>query len=193
MRVGLLTACVLSLVAAGLVSAPAPAPAAAAAAPAGNDAQFFAELGFKDVATAADTARALTLLASEGKEAAADFETCRTYLRSRGILPDGWLDKAKADDPTDRGHLATLICRTLGIQGGLWMRLLGPQPHLALRECAYLELMITGCDYSNVAGGELVGVIDRCDRFRQKQAAEAAAPKNQPAPPRRVFDAEVKK
>jgi len=155
--------------------APPAAPAPAAPAPAAEvstDAQFFAELGYKDVALAADVARALVVFTSEGAESGADFEAARAYLRTKGVLPDGWLDKARAEDPIDKGHLATLVCRTLGIKGGLMMRLLGPVPRYALAECVYLELMARGADYCHVAGGELVGVIDRADRFRLAQAGK---------------------
>jgi hypothetical protein len=30
--------------------------------------------------------------------------------------------------------------------------------------------MMSGADYAHVSGGELVGIIDRCDRWRAKQA-----------------------
>jgi hypothetical protein len=151
-----------------------PAPASAAPAAASTDAQFFGELGYKDVASAADAARAVAILASEGAQNSPDFEANKAYLMQRGILPDGWLNKAAADASIDKGHLASLICRALGIKGGLWMRLFGPQPRLALRECAYLGLMMTGCDYRHVSGGELVGVIDRADRLRAAQAGKPA-------------------
>jgi hypothetical protein len=157
-------------------AAPAPAaPEPAAPAPAAEvstDAQFFAELGYKDVGLASDVARALVIFTSEGAESGADFEAGRAYLRTKGVLPDGWLDKARPEDPIDKGHLATLICRTLGVKGGLMMRLLGPVPRYALAECVYLELMARGADYCHVAGGELVGVIDRADRFRLAQAGK---------------------
>jgi len=131
-----------------------------------SDAQFFCELGYKDAATAADAARALTVLMSEGKQTGANFKTCKAYLTTRGLLPDGWLDKVEPSTPITKGRLAVLICKALGIKGGIWMRLLGPLPRLALNECAYLEVMPPGCDYGHVKGGELVGVIDRTDRLR---------------------------
>ena len=169
-------------------AAPAKAAASAAAAP-GSDAQFFAELGYKTAATAADAARAFTILVSEGKETGADYEAARTYLRSRGVLPDGWLNSAKAEDPLEKGHLARLVCRAISIKGGMWMRLLGPQPRLALRECVYLELMAIGPEYQYVTGGELVGVIDRADRWRVREANHEG-PK---APAKPAPAAEVKK
>jgi len=165
--------------------APAPAPPAAAApAPAAvpaSDAQFFGELGYKDCASAADVARSLAIFASEGKEPGTDFEAARAYLKGRGVLPDGWLERAAPGDPVSKSNLARLICRTLGIRGGLWMRLLGPLPRLALRECVYHELMAGGADYAHVSGGELVGVIDRCDRWREKEAGRQV-PRLDPRP-----------
>jgi hypothetical protein len=146
-----------------------------------SDAQFFAELGYKDAASAHDVARAMVILASEGKECGADFEKCKAYLKGRGVLPDGWLDKAKAEDPVDKSALASLVCRSLDIKGGLWMRLFGPQPRFALRECIYHELMVPGADYAYVSGGELVGVIDRCDRWRAKEAGRELPKLSTPA------------
>jgi len=133
-----------------------------------SDAQFFSELGYKPVATASDAARAFVIFVSQGKELGGDFEACKAYLHARDILPDGWLERADPADPLTKGRLAALVCKALGIEGGLWMRLFGPQPRLALHECAYLDLMVTGATYRHVMGGELVGVIDRADRFRAK-------------------------
>ena len=148
-------------------AAPEKAPALAGADD--SDARFFGELGYKDCATTADAARAFVILVSEGKQRTGDFEACKAYLAQQGVLPDGWLDKAKADEPVEKSSLARLVCRAMGIKGGLWMRLLGPLPRLALRECIYHELMPGGADYAYVSGGELVGVIDRCDRWRAKE------------------------
>lgn len=189
MRTGLLAAAVVLLAAVpALAAEPAPveaepeaAPAEAGPAEAGQaeagpaipetDAEFFAELGFKPVATASDTARAFVILVSEGKELGGDYDRCRATLREQGILPDDWLDTADPSDPTTKGHLARLVCKVLDLKGGLWMRLLGPQPRIALQECAYLNLMTRGAVYRHVMGGELVGVVDRVDRFRSRGAA----------------------
>jgi len=191
MRTGMLAAAAVLLAALPVVAAepdPQAAPAAPAegqadpAAPKANDAipetdaQFFAELGYKPVATASDTARALVILVSEGKELGRDYDHCRAYLREHGILPDGWLDHAGPDEPTTKGRLARLLCKALVLKGGLWMRLFGPQPRIALSECAYLNLMTRGAVYRHVMGGELVGVIDRADRFRAR-GSPAEVPK----------------
>jgi len=155
--------------------------AESAAAPAGevlpaSDAEFFAELGYKPVATASDAARVLVVLLSKGKELGGTFADCKAYLRDHAVLPDGWLDKATADTPLTKGRLATLLCKALHIRGGLWMRLLGPVPRYALHECVYLELMVPGAEYAHVQGGELVGIIDRADRF-QTRGTGAEVPK----------------
>ncbi len=147
----------------------APAPAAGDVAPAASDARFFSELAYKDVATAADAARALVIFVSLGSRPGGDFVADKRYLRGQGAT-SRWLEGAAESDPLDKGHLAECLCRALDIQGGLWMRLFGPVPRYALRECVYLELMVQGAEYQHVSGGELVGVIDRADRWRLKQA-----------------------
>jgi hypothetical protein len=162
MRTGMLAVAIVVLAVTPAVSAE---PEADEAVPE-TDAQFFAEVGYKAVATASDTARALVILVSEGKELGGDYDACRAYLRERGILPDGWLQDAAPDEPTTKGNLARLIAKALSLEGGLWMRLFGPLPRIALNECAYLDIMTRGAVYRHVMGGELVGVIDRADRFR---------------------------
>ncbi len=151
----------------GPAEAEPPAPSGA-----GSDAQFFAELGFKDVASAADTARALVIFVSEGRRGGGDFEADQRYLQGAGVT-SRWLRKAQPTRPTSKGQLAALLCRALDVEGGMWMRLLGPVPRAALRECVYLELMTGGAEYKHVSGGELVGVIDRADRFRLREAGKA--------------------
>jgi hypothetical protein len=130
-----------------------------------SDAQFFGELAYKDVATAADAARAMVLLASEGETDRPDFDAARAWLAERDVST-AWLAEATATDPIAKGRLAALVCRALGVKGGLGMRLLGPTPRLALRECVYLELMEQGATGTHVRGGELSGVIDRAHRLR---------------------------
>jgi len=141
-----------------------------------SDAEFFAELGYKPVATASDAARVMVILVSEGKELGGTFAACKAYLDEHDVLPGGWLDKAGPDTPLTKGRLATLLCKALHVKGGLWMRLLGPVPRFALHECVYLELMVGGAEYAHVQGGELVGVVDRADRFRAR-GTEAEVPK----------------
>lgn len=126
----------------------------------------------------------MVILLSEGKETGADFEVAKAYLKDKGVLPDGWLDKAKADEAIDKGHLASLVCRALGIKGGWMMHLTGPIPRYALAECVYLEIMSSGADYARVAGGELVGVIANSDIYRLKlqgKTPPVLGPKNAPA------------
>jgi hypothetical protein len=129
---------------------------------------------------AADAARAMTIFVSEGRVGGGDFVADKQYLRDQGVL-SAWLERAAADDPLRKGRLATLLCRALQIKGGLWMRLFGPVPRYALQECVYLDLMVGGAEYAHVTGGELVGVIDRADRFRLKRAGQEV-PELQPAP-----------
>ena len=169
------------LVLAGILLGAAWAAAAEAPEAVGSDAQFFSELGYKDVATVADAARAMTIFVSQGAEAGADFAAAREYLRGQG-MSEKWLEEAQADELLQKGRLASLVCRALGIKGGLWMRLFGPLPRLALRECVYLELMIRGAEYQHVTGGELVGVIDRADRFRlQREGKEVPKLEGRPS------------
>jgi len=176
MRTVILAAAALALAAmpaaAAEPEADEPEPAAAEPVIPDTDAQFFAELGYKPVATASDTARALVVLVSEGQELGGDYDDCRQWLRRRDILPDAWLSEAGPAEAATKGRLARLLCKALGIEGGLWMRLFGPQPRLALQECAYLDLMTRGATYRHVEGGELVGVIDRADRLRTTGSPE---------------------
>jgi hypothetical protein len=70
-----------------------------------------------------------------------------------------------------------MVCRALGVKGGLTMRIFGPSERYCLRECQYLELMASGgCTYQDCRGGELVSVIDRADRYKLEKEGKAQAP-----------------
>ena len=141
--------------------------------PAMNDADFFMNLAYKDVASLADGYRAVALLHSqEAEEGLLNAADAREYLVSEGIVPRSW--HATGEAPLTKGELAYMVCQSLGLKGGVTMRIFGPSKRYCLYEASYQELMVGGADYQYVSGGELVSTIDRADRYVQKREGQAA-------------------
>lgn len=133
--------------------------------PAKSDAQFFMLLGRKPVASLNDGYQAVAMLVRGDGELLSP-EACRALLVGRKVARASWGSDPKA--ALTKGKLAYMVCQALGIKGGLTMRLFGPSERYALFECLHLDLMVGGATYQNCTGGELVGVIDRADRYQRE-------------------------
>lgn len=134
--------------------------------PATNDADFFMNLAYKDVATLADAYRAVAMLHAGDEDGLMAPGEARDYLVERGVVPASWSPTGGA--ALTKGELAYMICQALGIKGGVTMRIFGPSKRYCLYEASYQQLMAGGSDYQYVTGGELVSTIDRADRYSRR-------------------------
>ena len=138
-----------------------------------ENATFFLQLSQTPRATLLDGYRAA--LALQGKPYAdVSFQDAREALLEAGVIKARW--PTEADVPLSRGRIACILVKVLGIKGGVTMRIFGPSPRYALRECAYLELMAGGAVNRYVTGRELVAIVMRADEFKKDSGAEDNAP-----------------
>ncbi len=135
--------------------------------PAANDADFFMNLAYKDVASLGDGYRAVALLQKPGSTEVMPTAQARDLLVERNAVPRSW--DAGGEKPLTKGELAYMICQSLEIKGGVTMRVFGPSQRYCLFEAAYQELMLGGATDQYVTGGELVSTIDRADRYLQNR------------------------
>jgi hypothetical protein len=140
-----------------LQAAPAEAP------PRESRTAYLRRLFEKDRAAAGDACRAALALA-DGKHSDAPFEELRKDLVSRGFLEEGWA--LKESDPADKGLVAVLLCKSLGIRGGLMMSIFGVTRRYALRECVHLGLIGSGPADEILGGRELLDILARAERRR---------------------------
>jgi hypothetical protein len=99
-----------------------------------------------------------------------------------------------ADAAVQRGTVAVAMCQTLGIKGGLTMRVLDPVfgtiPRYAVRELQFKGLMPPGSPQQTFSGNEFVGMIGRMEDYQRGDSANlsgrempGAAPVPPPEPP----------
>ena len=137
-----------------------------------ENAEFFLNLSEAPYATLADGVRVTLALRGEPYAGVASQDACKKLVEA-GVMKASWA--AKADARLTRGKMAYMLVTTLGVKGGVTMRIFGPSPRYALRECVYLKLMAGGVANRYMSGAELVGVLMRADEFKAKRAQPAPA------------------
>ncbi len=134
--------------------------------PAG-DTSYFRELVDKGNATYADAYRMINILAKGHDTPDESFDDFKNELLNLEIIPQKWSD-FKADEFINRGQLAYMLVKALGIKGGLTTRIFGPTPRYAFRECVMRKLIASGFPNELVSGGELISVLSRAERFQEE-------------------------
>lgn len=119
----------------------------------------------KDRATYGDACRAmLSLLKDEHTDA--DFATISGDLSGRGVVSADW----NLQEPSllTKGTLAYMVCQSLGMKGGLTMRVFGMNRRYALRECQHHGLIAGGTTDEYVSGRELIDVITNAAVYKEQ-------------------------
>ncbi len=124
----------------------------------------------KDRAGFGDACRAVLSLVKD-EHSDDDFAAVQKELESRGIVEAGWeLGEAA---PVDRGTLSYMLCKALGIKGGLTMGVFGTSRRYALRECVYLGLIPGGSTGQYLSGRELIDVLGNAEIHREAGRADS--------------------
>ena len=148
-------------------SVPVPALKAtgATSAPQRDSASFAYELAQKTWCSN-DDACSMVLLMVDGRDNCENFAQRLVLLKGRGIMPGDWNPAAEAT--VDKGTLAYMVYRALGLKGGLMMRLL-PGRRYAYREAVDRELMQRGSEDELLTGPEVVGIMGRAAQLRKRE------------------------
>lgn len=124
----------------------------------------------KDRATYGDACRAVLSLIKE-EHTDADFGAVSGELSGKGVVSADWT----LQEPSllTKGTLAYMVCRSLGIQGGLTIRVFGMSRRYALRECQHLGLINGGSMDEYVTGRELIDVITNAAVYKEQGNADS--------------------
>lgn len=120
-----------------------------------------------------DEAFHAVLLMLDGADGSADYAGRVDALRGRGLLPEGF--DRPADEGITRGVLAAVLARSLGIDGGVMMRLSGAHPRYADREMQYVGLYPRGSPNQTLSGIELVGILARAEDWKRDNPVDQPA------------------
>lgn len=119
--------------------------------------------------TVAHAVKAVAILVNDA-DVATTHQGRYRFLLDRDIIRPEW--RLDPDQWIDRGTLSYMLCKAIGIRGGVNMILFGSNGlgdrRYAYRELRYRKLIQEGVDYNYVSGPELVTAIGKIDRYRQK-------------------------
>lgn len=130
---------------------------------------FWHELNERPI-TSNDEAFHALLLFFDGEVTEESYEGRVVELKLRRWLPDDF--EEPADVAVRRGTLATVLASALEIEGGLMMRLTGPNGRYATRELMYLDIFPPSTGYQTFSGAQFVGVMGRVEDYQRRQAAQ---------------------
>ena len=131
------------------------------------DNAFFRVLAAKPNASMEDAVKAIYML-KVGESDVGEM----TFAEICDIMKQKKLMKASyGKDPNklvNRGQVAYMLCKVLGIRGGLTMRVFGVSERYGFRECLYLGLMPVGSQWDKVSGSELMGILAQAAEYQEK-------------------------
>lgn len=133
------------------------------------DNSFFRVLAAKPNATLEDTIKAVYMLSTgESSVENKSFEQVCDIMRQKGVVvvKDPW--SKTPDRMVNRGQISYMLCKALGVRGGITMHLTGVSERYAFRECVYLNLVPAGTQWDLVTGGELVGILANAAEYQEK-------------------------
>ena len=144
--------------------------ACAAATASAADTSFFRALLEKDRASVEDAARVVAVLHSRSRDHAT-FAQDLAYLRKAGIVPAKW--RWSEHKPVTCAELAYMLCKALGVKGGLTMRMFGVSKRYAYRQCVFSELLPVEHQGKYLTGQELVAVAGVAEEYLRKTKPRA--------------------
>lgn len=131
---------------------------------------FWHELNERPI-TSNDEAFHALLLFFDGEVTKTTYQERVRELKVRRWLPDGFDEDP--DVAVRRGVVAVALARALDIDGGVVMRVTGPNPRYATREVVYLNLFPPSTEHQTFTGAQFVGVIGRAEDYQRRQATDA--------------------
>jgi len=116
-----------------------------------------------------DEACSLILMLMEGEDSCRNFDERIVALAAKGLADAGW--DIAADQPVTKGTLAYMLCRALDIRGGVMMHLLNNRRY-SYRQAVAEGLMVKGAEWEPLTGPEVVGIIGRAARIKDRMVSQ---------------------
>lgn len=140
------------------------APAGGAKAATGGRTGFFRKLHQSPQASFADTCRAMSLLFFD-EDKGGEFESTRNVLIENGVVAKKWT--YGPESPVTKGMVSYMVCRALGIKGGVLMWVTGTSQRYGLRECTWNGIVLDGNVDQYITGGELLAILSRAEGYKK--------------------------
>ena len=135
------------------------------------DDNIYRELIDRGIATYEDGCRAISCFVDVPSETMT-FDQLVTELKNKDIIGKKW--KYEADKQLTRGITAYMMCKVLGIKGGLTMRILGTTRRYAYLECQKTGIIPIGYSKIYLSGHDLLALMYRVEQhIKNKKKLEA--------------------
>lgn len=138
--------------------------------PATPEMEFFRALLERRVTYHADLAKVIVILLGEESQHPT-FEERVLFLREQRLLPVR--AAFRPTDPLQRGLAATVVCRALGIRGGILPRLFGLSERYAIKELVHAHIMVAGFPQDLLSGKALTAVFLQSADYRLRRRTRA--------------------
>lgn len=111
-------------------------------------------------------AASLVLSLVDGKDEYGTFESRMEALQAKGLAQESW--RLVGDEPVTKGTMGFMLCKALGLKGGVMMQVL-PARRYAYREALAQGLMVRGSEFEPLTGPEAVGILQRAALVKEGQ------------------------
>ena len=128
---------------------------------------FLRRLYEKDRAGFGDACRLAVGLAND---APAEGDARKAAV-DRGLADPAW--EIAEGAPVDKGTIAYMLVKALGIKGGLTMSVFGPSRRYAFRELVFLRIMKGGTPGEYITGRELIDVLAAAEIYQRAGSTDA--------------------
>jgi hypothetical protein len=88
-----------------------------------------------------------------------------------GLVDPAW--GIESASPVDKGTVAYMLVKALGIKGGLTMSVFGPSRRYAFRELVFLRIMKGGTPGELITGRELIDVLSAAEIYKTAGSLDA--------------------
>lgn len=128
-----------------------------------SEIEFWHELSDRAVTSYDEALHGMILFVDPSAEVV-DYESRVQWLKGRGLLPAGW--DRPGDQAVDRGTVALMITRQLGIKGGIMLSLFPDWDRYAVREMIFHGLYPPASSPNQTfTGAEYLGIIGKMEDF----------------------------
>lgn len=126
-----------------------------------------------------DLCRALTILLGSDTQ----YDTLSSqiaFLKEARIFLPSDVQEISDSMPLEKGFVAVAFCKSLGLRGGLWMRICGVTERYAVKELIFKGMMMQGHPRDVMSGRELIYVLTQAANFFvDMQQPKVAVPVNE--------------
>lgn len=126
--------------------------------------EFVRNLHQRDLAKFSDACRIIQTLLDD-RDGESPFGETRKSLIDKKVIPANWT--YVADSPLTKGMISAMLCRSLGIKGGLIMWATGISERYGMRECVWIGIVLEGAENEYLSGKELLAIFTRAEIYKK--------------------------